>query len=231
MRDWNKCYYEDCLPAMKAFPNDYFDLCVTDPPWKASKTNWKIEGERQTYHQVNYANYPAQWHLEWIQEARRISRIVIFCVPLKDFNEWVKLTSPRGIIIGYFLNGFRPSKVSFINAYSPYFCFFEGKLKRKPVRNIFEIHMDAGFQKKIEYIHESPKTIDMFKYLIEGFDAMTILDPFLGSGAVAEACESLGNRKWIGFEINQKYSPDVEMRIKNGKKAYYNARNKQKALF
>ncbi|WP_425378759.1 DNA methyltransferase [Spiroplasma endosymbiont of Polydrusus pterygomalis] len=31
-----------------------------------------------------------------------------------------------------------------------------------------------------------------------------ILDPFMGSGATAYACEQL-NRKWLGCEINNNY--------------------------
>lgn len=29
----NHCYNMDCMEAMAAFPNDYFDLAVVDPPY------------------------------------------------------------------------------------------------------------------------------------------------------------------------------------------------------
>ena len=39
-----------------------------------------------------------------------------------------------------------------------------------------------------------------------------ILDPFLGSGTTALACEKL-NRRWIGIEISEKYCEIAKKRI------------------
>jgi DNA modification methylase len=39
-----------------------------------------------------------------------------------------------------------------------------------------------------------------------------VLDPFLGSGTTAVACEKLG-RKWIGCEISEKYCSIAARRI------------------
>ena len=41
-----------------------------------------------------------------------------------------------------------------------------------------------------------------------------VLDPFIGSGTTAIACKRLG-RKYIGFEINQKYCKYAEERLRN----------------
>jgi len=39
-----------------------------------------------------------------------------------------------------------------------------------------------------------------------------VLDPFLGSGTTAVACERL-NRRWIGIEINKEYCKIAKERI------------------
>ncbi len=39
----------------------------------------------------------------------------------------------------------------------------------------------------------------------------TVLDPFLGSGTVAEVCEALG-RHWLGIELNPEYEPLIRKR-------------------
>ena len=40
----------------------------------------------------------------------------------------------------------------------------------------------------------------------------TVLDPFMGSGTTGVACVNL-NRKFIGFELDEKYFKTAEQRI------------------
>jgi len=48
-------------------------------------------------------------------------------------------------------------------------------------------------------------------------NASNILDPFLGTGTTAVACEEL-NRRWIGIEIEEKYCEIAAKRIENERK-------------
>ena len=45
----------------------------------------------------------------------------------------------------------------------------------------------------------------------------SVLDPFIGSGTTAIACEQL-NKKWIGIEIEEKYCEIAAKRIENERK-------------
>ena len=45
----------------------------------------------------------------------------------------------------------------------------------------------------------------------------TVLDPFIGSGTTAVACERI-NRKWIGIEISEKYCEIAAKRIESERK-------------
>jgi DNA modification methylase len=62
--------------------------------------------------------------------------------------------------------------------------------------------------------HPNEKPIQLiFKLLTNGSKPGDIvLDPFIGSGTTAVACEQL-NRKWIGIEISEKYCEIASLRI------------------
>lgn len=65
-------------------------------------------------------------------------------------------------------------------------------------------------------IHPTQKSIPLFKKLINQFVPLrqntVILDPFLGSGTTAVACEQLGIR-WIGIEIKEEYCEIAANRV------------------
>lgn len=44
-------------------------------------------------------------------------------------------------------------------------------------------------------------------------DGDTILDPFMGAGSVGIACSEIGNRNFIGIEIDEKYFNIAKERI------------------
>jgi len=63
--------------------------------------------------------------------------------------------------------------------------------------------------------HPTVKPIALMEYLIKlvSKEGAIILDPFLGSGTTAIACQKL-NRKWIGIEKEEEYIKIAEARIK-----------------
>jgi len=63
--------------------------------------------------------------------------------------------------------------------------------------------------------HPTVKPIRLMEYLIKlvSREGATILDPFLGSGTTAIACQKL-NRKWIGIEKEEEYIKIAKARIK-----------------
>ena len=67
--------------------------------------------------------------------------------------------------------------------------------------------------------HPNEKPIGLIqRLLVCGSEVESlIIDPFLGSGTTAVACERL-NRKWIGIEIEEKYCEIAAQRIENERK-------------
>jgi len=72
------------------------------------------------------------------------------------------------------------------------------------------MNMDGGKQ------HPTQKPLKLITRLLMDLskEYNLILDPFLGSGTTAIACEKL-NRRWIGIEISEKYCEIAKQRIKN----------------
>ena len=61
--------------------------------------------------------------------------------------------------------------------------------------------------------HPTQKPVNLMCWCIDkAGNPQIILDPFLGSGTTAVACERLG-RKWIGIEISEKYCTIAANRI------------------
>lgn len=60
--------------------------------------------------------------------------------------------------------------------------------------------------------HPTQKPVGLIGQLISANICDSILDPFLGSGTTAIACERL-NRKWIGIEIAEEYCEIAAKRI------------------
>ena len=85
--------------------------------------------------------------------------------------------------------------------------------------------------------HPTQKPVDLFEYLIKTYTNRSeiVLDNTIGSGTTAVACLKT-NRKFIGFEKEEKYYSIALKRIGKFDKSYYNElpkeeKPKQKQLF
>ena len=63
-----------------------------------------------------------------------------------------------------------------------------------------------GFEVDEVRLHEAQKPLQLLEFLIKltTREGQIVLDPFMGSGSTAAACQKL-NRQFIGFEINPEY--------------------------
>ena len=79
--------------------------------------------------------------------------------------------------------------------------------------NMTTIKKTFGF----EPIHPCPKEFELWKNIIQRAKPVSVLDPFIGSGTTAQVCEYF-NIPWLGFDIMEQYSVDIDKRIKIGQK-------------
>jgi len=80
---------------------------------------------------------------------------------------------------------------------------------------ITDVWDDIDFYSEIRY-HPTQKPQKLLKRIIESSSNKNdiVLDPFIGGGSTAQACVST-NRRYIGFEIDEKYFNVAKERIKN----------------
>ena len=65
--------------------------------------------------------------------------------------------------------------------------------------------------------HPTEKPVGLMTQIIDANICGSVLDPFIGSGTTAIACERL-NRCWIGIEISEEYCEIAAKRIENERK-------------
>jgi DNA modification methylase len=220
----NKCYYEDSVKALKTFPNDSIDVALTDPPW-CIDFRWENEKKHHNRtlsnlsHKTYYKDdYPLEWNLEWFPELLRICNTVVVATCNQNLNWWIKNTDPIGILITYFKNSPNGSKISKSNCYFPYLVYSKtGKMKNMFKTNVMEYTIMWGFLRDRKYEHPSPKSPDLWERILTDLKPESVIDPFLGSGVCAQACERLGI-PWVGFELKEDpYRKDIDFRIQLGK--------------
>ena len=86
---------------------------------------------------------------------------------------------------------------------------FNKKLAKTNVIKKHKAHIVDG---KINHPSVKPTSLIINLLNVHSEEASLILDPFLGSGTTAVACEKLG-RRWIGIEISEKYCEIAAKRI------------------
>ena len=86
---------------------------------------------------------------------------------------------------------------------------------RNPTDVWYFDHVNNMTKKKLGLSHPTVYPVEMIERIIKmsSNEGDTILDPFLGSGTTALAARNL-NRKAIGFELDPKYLPEIEKRLK-----------------
>jgi DNA modification methylase len=232
------CYLENCLTVMQAYPDKAFDLMFTDTLWGHDYQDnaQKPMGINQKAHKHERVPYLDKWdpdfHLKWFKEAQRISNAQVVCVGRKHKNWWIQTFNPIDWVTIYYKNGQGSTKISKYSAKMDYYCFGDEAWwkEHKFHRDVYETYIHNGFlrdEQIYQYKHPSPKDYKTWAEMLMDLKPSSILDPFMGSGCLAEVGEALGFC-WAGCELNQDangkcayYDEDIEHRIFLGKARFY----------
>jgi DNA modification methylase len=203
----NKIICGDSLKLIKELPNESIDLILTDPPYGIKKDGIRNSEDLETFYKILPDCY---------RVLKKDGFIIIF-FSTKLLPEIFK-NNPFSYFWQFILNcplGSVRSPIGFSKYMS---CFVLKKGNPKVIKwnkDIFNdtpskmVEPDEGF-----IDHPSPKPKHFISELLKMFskEEDLILDPFIGSGSTAIAC-ILTNRKFIGFEIEEKYCALAKERI------------------
>ena len=198
MLEINKIYNADCLELMKDIPDNYFDLCLTDPPYgigKAKKNNASRSklAIAKDYGKKDWDNsIPSK---EIFNEFFRVSKNQIifggnyFVEYLKNSSCWLVWDKNNGT------NDFADCELAWTNftsAVRKYKWTWAGMLqedmKNKEIR-----------------IHPTQKPVGLLKQILRDYyKEGIVLDCFSGSGSTAIACYDL-NIPFVAIEKDKDY--------------------------
>jgi len=211
-------YCTDCIKIMKNIKTKTIDLILTDPPYgiRTAMTG-KVGGDKpfgKTGGKVggnNLVKAKEYGYQEWDKST-----------PKKEYFDEMLRISKNQIIFGgnYFVEYLRNSKCwivwdklitgNFADCELAWTSFNRGVKKYTVMWN----GMLRVEKKEYDRTHPTQKPIRLFARIIDDFSEVNdiILDPFLGSGTTAMACERL-NRRWIGIEISKNYCEIAKNRL------------------
>lgn len=214
---FGKLYCMDALDLLKSLPDESVDLIVTDPPYNSS-----IEWDRKN----------DEWQLKWLREAKRVLRtggsIYVFFAPLNMYAIEGYIRSEftlKNVCVWYHPNlygaGMSYGKDRWKSTWDVILYAVKGKLAKhgKNVSAYAYQRWNRGFD-VFQYpqprplLHKAQKPLKLIMKLIDcsSNEGDLVLDPFMGSGTTAVACELL-NRHWIGSEINPDFCDLIKTRV------------------
>ena len=195
----NKVFHVDCMVALRATPDKFYDLCICDPPYgidigNASQGMWGCS-------RLSRKNWDKQIPpQEYFDELIRVSKNQI----ISGGNYFPSIWPTRGFVVWDKGNGFRGRD------------FAEAELIWTSYdRNARVFNYDplarGDYRGKI---HPTQKPIPLYDWLIVNYakDCKNILDTHVGSGSsrIAASKADLG---FVGFEIDTEYWQAQENRF------------------
>ena len=201
-------YNEDCVEALKRFPDKYFDLAVVDPPYGIGAGN------------VNFINrYTANKNAEKFYRVNDWDKIR----PDKIYFDELRRVSKNQIVWGgnYFVDMMQPARCFLVwdkktgdNSYADCemaLTSFDANAK------IYQKHWLGSKAKDHDgRLHPTQKPIGLYEWIYKLFakEGDLILDTHLGSGSNRIAAHKAG-LNFTGFEIDKDYYEAQEKRFKD----------------
>lgn len=208
-----RLYQGDCCDILKSIPSGAVDLVVTDPPYNLVTKS--ASGDINPWPDLlNSACFFRAWQTE-------VFRILPTHGALWQFCNWRTLPAITKAVND---NG---------RTLTSLLVWDKGLLGTAPKRALrpgYElVALVAGPDFRIENRslkdiqkfqwrsikptgHPAEKPVELMKWLIEISGAARVLDPFMGSGTTAVACEELCI-PWVGCELNDEYCRIVRARV------------------
>jgi len=198
----NHIYNEDCLPAMKEFPDKFFELAIVDPPYGIGSSDYKRGGTHYGKSVADCKIYlKKKWDMQipndkYFIELMRVSKNQIiwggnyFGDYLGATSCWVVWDKDNGT------NEYADCELAWTN--------FQTAVRKVMWR--WHGMLQQDMKHKEERIHPTQKPVALYKWLLHNYAKKDdkILDTHTGSASSIIACEWMGF-EYVGFEIDKEY--------------------------
>ena len=210
----SEVYLEDCVTALKRYPDNHFDLAIVDPPYGigadgtqgfATKKTKGFTFDKKEYTKKNWdSEIPND---EYFFELQRVSKnqivwganYFITKLPhLKNFIYWHKKGQSKD-------DKFNEGEIAFVSC---------GRTRMIDIWwNGFGT-INSGEKR----FHPTQKPVKLYDWLLQNYakEGDFILDTHLGSGSSRIAAYK-GGFNFVGFEIDQEYYEKQEKRFNDFK--------------
>jgi site-specific DNA-methyltransferase (adenine-specific) len=204
----SKFYLGDCMEGMKEYPDKYFDLAITDPPYfedygkKIYPGNAiSTTGVKRNRYKSEYWKVPGE---EYFCELNRISRNQI----IWGFNYFkTNILQKSGRIIWDKRNDsstFSKAEIAYCSLHNSVQLF----------RYLWNGMLQENMQNKEIRIHPTQKPIALYKWLLSNYakPGDKILDTHVGSASSLIACLDM-DFEFVGYELDEYYYNEANKRI------------------
>jgi len=200
----NKVHHMDCLDGMELIPSQSIKSIIADPPYFMGMTH---NGQRGNFVDLAICK---PFFKELFKQFKRVLRPdgeVYFFTDWRGYAFYYPIfdaiLGARNLIVWDKMSG--PGNFYGFNHELILFHCVENDAKKKGP-NIWRSPGFAAGAKKTngEKVHETQKTLEIIERILREStsEGHTVLDPFMGSGTTAVACQKLG-RNFYGFELDE----------------------------
>ena len=193
-------YLGDCMDLMKQFPDNYFNLAITDPPYGNNDAIGIKNGNGHSAERKDYKLFSnVAPNADYFNELKRISKNQIICGG--------NFYGLAGGYICWWKHGTAFGECELL------YCSMINSVK------LFDFTWNGMLQENMKNkeirIHPTQKPVALYKWLLSQFTkpGNKIIDTHMGSGSIAIACNDM-NVNLTAIEIDEDYFNAACNRIK-----------------
>lgn len=241
MNSDNTIFNEDCVQGMKKLPDGSMDMILADLPYGATRNSWDspvpldlfwgevtrvakknaaiVMTAQTPFDKILGSSNLSMLRYEWIWEKTSATGFLnAKRAPLKAHENILVFYGAPPVYNPQMTQGHSPvhsytKRTGDGNCYGKTKVFSGGGSTSRYPRSVLRFKTD----KQKSALHPTQKPVALFEYLICTYTNKgdIVLDPCMGSGTTAVACINL-ERRYVGFEIAEKYFIISNNRIKEG---------------
>lgn len=214
-----KLYHGDCLEIMPRL--DKVDLVLTDPPYNFEYIDGGGFARKMRFYKERRLEDIAQFDFnKYIPQIFKITNFLIAFHSRDQIVEYAKFAEKSKVKFDLHI-WHKTNAVPFTNntwksdiEYIALIWKYKNGWAKLPQHNYEKTYIAPL---EINRWHPAQKPLPLLEKYLNVLIPSITLDPFLGGGSLAMACERL-NRRWIGIEIEEKYCEIAAKRIENERK-------------